>query len=183
MTDLNDFGRVIFEGIRDMPYRLPEFPGDEAPNCALKGKLLLERLGTIGFAVRGRLVGMDWRDTPLPEDILSLYPPDIAPTHFYVEALINDTWCALDPSWDIGLKKAGFSIATFAGDNAPGLPVHQVFQVKEQANFFATWSKAERIDDYFVKASAFLRAANRWFEDVRYTGVYGEDVEHAHASR
>lgn len=159
--------KQIFESIRDIPYRLPEFMGDEAPQCAYKSYRLIKELLSIGYQCRAKIAEMDWSQTRFPLDIISLYPSDILPTHMYVEIFENNVRRPLDASWDIGLAQAGFPIAEFNGTNSPGLPLVRVFTLAEQEEYLEGWNDQARIADYFERAIPFHKAVNEWLALVR----------------
>jgi hypothetical protein len=167
MTDRDSIAKHIFEEVRDQPYRLSLFAGDLAPNCALKGTQLIERLGSLGFGVRGRVADFLWENTPLPKEIVSLYPTDLEVTHFFVEILIDDDWRQLDASWDSGLEKCGFPIATWDGINSPGIKLERIYGFEEQASYLKLCANRAYAEKYFTKAADFLREANKWFEKIR----------------
>jgi hypothetical protein len=83
--------RRIFEEIRNRPYAWSIAPGESAHNCYFKGVELLQRLGILGYAVRGR-VGETYLDERVPEEIKKLYPPEVLLTHFWVEVQLDGTW-------------------------------------------------------------------------------------------
>jgi len=159
--------RSVFEDIRDQPYRVSEFIGDRAANCSTKGKQLLESLGSLGYTVRGRVAEMQWENTLIPKEVVSLYPADLLATHFFVEVEVNGTWRCLDPSWDKGLEIIGFPIATWEGDNCPGFTLGKVYEFEEQAQYLSLWHDPNYATEYFDRAGGFLRAANAWFEYIR----------------
>ena len=163
----DSMARKVFEDIRDQPYRVSEFIDDQAANCALKGKQLLERLGSLGYAVRGRVAEMQWENTLLPKEIVSLYPADLLATHFFIEVEEDGAWRCLDPSWDRGLEIAGFPIATWDGKNCPGFTLGKVYEFEEQAKYLNLCNDSSYASEYFVKARVFLQATNAWLEKIR----------------
>ena len=159
--------KQIFEHIRDIPYRLPEFLGDEAPQCAAKSEMLIKELSALGYEVRTRIAEMNWADTLFPKEIVKLYPKDITATHMFVEIFEEGIWRALDGSWDSGLKQAGFPIAEFDGKNSPGIKLVRLYDFQEQEQCLNYWSDPEKIKAYFERVGDFAKATNKWFEEVR----------------
>ncbi|MAS87800.1 MAG: hypothetical protein CMH30_07490 [Micavibrio sp.] len=160
--------RKIFEEIRDRPYRVMVTADDTAQNCYIKNKELLEELGMLGFGVRGRFCEMDWNDTPLPKDLVKLYPEDLLATHFYIEIEENGNWRALDASWNKELEERGFPICTWEGDNPIGLKVKKLYNFDEQTAYLEEASKDEIVEDYFTRAAPFLKALNKWLDKADF---------------
>lgn len=159
---------AIFEKIRDLPYRVATSARDtNAFNCVYKNGKLIEQLGILGHTVRGRIGEMRWQDTPLPANIIALYPSDITATHFFAEMEVDGTWYPLDASWDKDLHKAGFPLCTWHNMQAPALPLVRVYDFHEQAQCLQYWSDQNNIDDYFNRARDFLNAFNHWLKVVR----------------
>ena len=73
----------IFAEIRDRPYAWAVSPGVQANNCYVKGIELLQRLGILGYAVRGRVGEMSFGDV-IPKRIQRLHPSAFPPTHFWI---------------------------------------------------------------------------------------------------
>lgn len=167
MSFLHDQARVIFERIRDIPYRLPEFSGDEAPQCAYKSYRLKQELENLGYEVTVCVAEMDWSKTLFPKPVIDLYPVHIVPTHMYLNILEDGVWRPLDASWDKNLGHAGFPIAEFDGCNSPGLPLVKIYNSQEQETCLKYWSEPDHIKAYFLAAGLFLEAANKWLASIR----------------
>lgn len=159
----------IFEDIRGRPYRVAEEWSVAADNCYLKGVELLQRLGALGYSVRGRVGETAWDRRLVPQDILDLYPQEFLVTHFYVEAEIDGTWRALDPSLDPGLAKAGFRFAEWDGTNAPCFAITKVYTQQENIAYTSQWNDPAYAKLYFERAGEFLRKLNAWFDSIRAT--------------
>lgn len=165
--DADAIARKVFERIRDLPYRVTEFAGDDCPNCFNKGTRLMHELGVMGYTVRGQTAEIRWEDCPLPRKIIELHPKDILATHFYIEIEQNGVWRALDPTWDKGLAKIGCPIAEWDGKNSPAFPIVKKFTQEEQVAYLEMTGTSEFIDDYYNRTGDFLRKANEWFASQR----------------
>lgn len=163
----DEIAKEIFENIRDLPYRVTEFVGDDCPNCFNKGTKLMHELGVMGYAVRGQTAEIRWEDTPLPKEIVALHPKDILATHFYIEIEQNGIWRALDATWDKALEKIGCPIAEWDGRNSPAFPLVKKYTLEEQAAYLELCKNPAFINDYYDRAGDFLRKANQWFAQVR----------------
>ncbi|MDD9900875.1 MAG: hypothetical protein OXT65_07845 [Alphaproteobacteria bacterium] len=187
LSDMYKMGRAVFDEVRDIPYRVSTYPGDPAPNCSMKAKLLLERLGVLGFTVRARMAEMDWADTLIPPEIVALSSKEDLLTHLYIEVMRDGQWVALDASWDRGLEKAGFPIANFDGTHSPAFPLKKVFDVEEQGKYTHAWlappdyieehygeehvfervAEDDYVENYYRRNGPFLKAVNEWLAQVR----------------
>ncbi len=163
----HETARRIFEEIRSRPYRVSDKIGMPADNCYFKGVELLQRLGVLGYAVRGRVGETRWDRTIIPDRIVDLYPARFLVTHFYVEAEIEGAWRILDPSFDPALRKAGFRIAEWDGENAPCFDMVKVHSQEEAVAYQAMWNDPVYALGYFEQAGAFLTELNAWLDSVR----------------
>lgn len=158
-----------FLAVRDIPYRLAEYRGDEAANCGVKGAMLISKLGALGIPVRGRVAEMAWEDQGLPRSILRLYPQSFKATHFYVEMLKNEQWVAIDPSVDEGLAGVGdLKLVEWNGENRIGIPCRGLMDFEEHCQYYLEcWHNYDYVTAYFEAAGPFLKEANLWLEDQR----------------
>lgn len=166
----HETARNIFNAIRARPYRVSEKPGVPADNCYFKGVELLQRLGTLGYAVRGRVGETEWDGQLIPESILSLYPARFPVTHFYVEADIDGAWRPLDPTFDPGLEPAGFRVADWEGRNAPCFILRKLYTLEESVAYQERWQDPAYAAAYFSESAEFLKQLNRWLDSVRQGG-------------
>lgn len=160
--------RLVFEEIRERPYRVTEKVGDvDAPNCANKGMELSKILSMFGYAVRGRIIEMDWREMKLPANVLSLYPQEYPATHYYLEVLEDGAWHALDASFDQELiDKLGYKQGEWR-NGQPSLTPVSVYNEEDTAKYLQEWWSAEKEAEYFEKAGPFLKAVNQWLANKR----------------
>jgi hypothetical protein len=86
----------VFREIQARPYGISPTPAVSSNNCFYKGS---ERLGVMGYTVRGRVGETSWRNSPVPKEIVDLLPDDILVTHFFTEILIDDQWRIVDPNY------------------------------------------------------------------------------------
>jgi hypothetical protein len=114
----------IFHSVRDVPYEINLLDRKQDSSCISKAIKLQKMLKEINIESRRICCRFAWKETPLAP---ALYVLAIAPTssHQYLEALIPETrkWVAVDPTWDVGLKAAGFPIAEWDGLSATILAV------------------------------------------------------------
>ena len=157
----------IFEEIRSRPYTLSTKPGVPSDNCYFKGIELLKRLGELGYAVRGHVGETYWDSAIIPQSIIDLYPTRFLVTHFYVEAEIDGSWRALDPSFDHDLAKVGFRVAEWSGANAPCFNITKHYTQEENIAYQSVWADPSYAVAYFSECAEFLRQLNAWFERVR----------------
>lgn len=159
--------RAIFEEIRNRPYAWSTELGKPANNCYFKGIELLQRLGIIGYTVRGR-TGETYLDNKIPEQIRALYRPEFQLTHFWVEVLLGDIWYALDASYDPGLASAGFDVNDW-DSNRICFQITKTYTQEEAIAYQAVWTNPEYAQSYFKAIAPCANALNLWYEDMRKT--------------
>lgn len=159
--------RAIFEEIRNRPYAWSSQMDKPADNCYFKGIELLQRLGTLGYAVRGR-VGETFLDAKIPEEIRLLYPSEFQLTHFWVEVLLKDVWHTLDASYDPGLENAGFNVNDW-DSNRTCFEITKVYTQQEAIAYQDVWSDPEYARSYFEAVGPCATALNKWYESLRKT--------------
>ena len=159
--------KSIFEEIRNRPYAWTTAFDQPGSNCYYKGIELLQRLGILGYAVRGR-VGETALEEIVPENIRALYPTEeeFKLTHFWIEAEIDGKWQALDPSFDPLLAKADFTISQW-GDDEICFSIEKVYTLEEAIQYQQLWGSPEFGLRYFQAISECAHALNSWLESVR----------------
>ncbi|MEO1004151.1 MAG: hypothetical protein AAFX65_13705 [Cyanobacteria bacterium J06638_7] len=155
----------VFREVRDRPYAWALSPGSHTNNCYVKGVELLQRLGMLGYTVRGR-VGENSFDRRLPERIRRLHPGEFLLTHFWVEVLLDEQWLILDASYDSALSHAGFPVREW-GDNAPCFNINRVYTQPEAISHQMKWSDEVFLRRYYAAIAAFAHALNHWYESAR----------------
>ena len=108
---------TIFEKVQKVPYKVCMFDKDnisknlEYEDCRHKSHLLFILLKQEGFEVKKVKVLFDWRDLPLPEEMIAiLKESDKVWPHDSVEVKIKDNWIKVDCTWNPELGKVGFPI-------------------------------------------------------------------------
>jgi hypothetical protein len=163
----HSLAKTIFEEIRERPYSVSESADSVCNNCYYKGMELLQRLGALGYIVRGRLGETYWDSKIIPQEIVDLYPTEFPCLHFFVEINDNEIWRYLDPSIESGLAKYGFPVADWDGSNAPCFPITKLYSQEEVLRFFKTWEDPAYVSAYFDRASPFFIRFNQWLNDIR----------------
>ena len=112
-----------FEDIRDLEYRFDFLDRSRDTTCLSKATRLKAVLADFGIESRHICCRHRWSETlPLP---LTGRAPAEEGQHHYLEVLVPETrrWTAVDPTWDSGLKAAGFPVAEWDGINPTILAV------------------------------------------------------------
>jgi len=107
----------LFEKVQIIPYkcRSEEFSysGIMPPyaNCNQKRNILRILLNNEGFESRDLDAIFDWKDLPIPEEILKiLRNSGTQQKHHLLEVKINEDYLKIDPTWNPELGKRGFPI-------------------------------------------------------------------------
>ena len=104
----------IFENVRDIPYyalekRDPQKLMQEGRgSCLEKNVFLARRYEGIGIPVRYFLIDFDWRNLPIPEEIISKRS-DFFSKHLAIK-IKKERWIWVDSTWDSKLEIAGFPL-------------------------------------------------------------------------
>ncbi len=107
----------IFKRVQKIPYKVCKFEKEKIPqnlnygDCRHKTLLLRQLLEKEGYEVKKIRVLFDWKDLPLPPEILSILKK--SPTvwsHNSLKVKVNDKWIKVDPTWNIKLEKKGFPV-------------------------------------------------------------------------
>lgn len=161
----HDLARRAFEEIRNRPYAWSSELGVSAHNCYFKGSELLQRLGILGYAVRGR-VGETRLENYIPERIHKLYPKEFLLTHFYVEVDIDGIWKILDPSYDPPLCKHGFIVNNW-DSNKSCFEIIRLYTQREQIDYQKEWNDPLYSRKYFEAIKPCAIALNEYLEELR----------------
>ncbi len=157
---------AIFEQIRERPYRVSTSPNIPANNCFFKGLELLQRLGSLGYAVRGRICETFWEGSIFPSEIVVLYPKDLECTHFFIEVEIEGTWRLVDASFPSAMRKVGAFVGEFRGTPRPCFPVRKLYTHEESIQVQTRWQDETYALSYFDRCQPFLISLNRWLESL-----------------
>lgn len=157
--------KLIFNEIRDRPYEWVTVPNKPAQNCYFKGIELLQRLGILGYAVRGQ-VGETQLDDLVPESIRDLYPHDFELSHFWVEVLLDGHWHTLDPSFDALLLRGGLPVTEWES-NSTCFEIIKTYTQEEIIAKQNEWNNADFTHRYFKAVAPCALALNRWYQMLR----------------
>src|SRR3989338_1541877 len=107
----------LFEKVQKIPYKVCIFKEDDISkdlkygDCRHKAHLLNILLKQEGFEVKKIKVLFDWRDLPLPKEIIEiLEKSDTRWLHDSVKVKIGDEWIKVDCTWNPELEKVGFPV-------------------------------------------------------------------------
>lgn len=158
----HDWAKEVFLDIQARPYTLSTQAGEESNNCYFKGIELLQRLGIMGYTVRGRVGETYWDPAVFSKEIVDLMPPDILTTHFYTEILLDNSWRILDPSFQPSLVKYGLTIGSWDGGECC-FPITKLYFHAESIQYQKQWFDHDYQKDFFDRGGPCWRALNEWF--------------------
>lgn len=156
----------IFKEIQNRPYRLPTRPDLSVNNCFSKGIELIQRLGVLGYAVRGRICETFWDEAIFPREIVALHPDDTPCTHFFVELETDGVWRILDSTFPPAMAKLGCTIGNFSGTPTPCFPVVKLYTQEESIRFQERWEDPAEAHAWLLHCFAFLTQMNEWLESM-----------------
>lgn len=156
------YAKAIFEEIRDRPYRLSDKAGVHADNCFFKGQELIQRLGTLGYCVRGRIGEMNWHNGIIPEPLIQAIPDDIVPTHFYVEVYRDQAWHILDASLQMPLEKLGFKIGQW-DQGQSCFEIISLYDQQESIAYQEKWLDPDMQKTFFARTGHVWKNLDAWF--------------------
>lgn len=149
------FAPELVNRVRDVPYVLgadgkPDaLLSDNFGGCARKHLFLAPRLKQIGYGVEIGIAQFDWRELPIPKDILSLLKQPIQ-YHMFLFLNREGKDFVVDATWDSEMHKLGFPLIEWDESNQSNLGVKSTHVYKQ--NLFVLQSRS------FVSES--LRAFN-----------------------
>ena len=155
--------KEVFLEIQSRPYSMSLQSRQPSNNCYYKGIELLQRLGVLGYAVRGRVGETYWDPKIVPAEILDLLPADILVTHFFVEALVEGQWRIVDPSFQPALSKYGFTTGSWDGAAVSCFPITKLYSQEESLAYQKIWGSPEYQNDFFTRAGPCWQALDVWF--------------------
>lgn len=107
----------LFEKVQKIPYKVCFFSRESInPNilygdCRHKSELLHTLLVEEGYEVKKIKVEFDWKDLPLPKNIISILKRSgTIFSHDSLMVKINHKWIKVDCTWNPELEKKGFPI-------------------------------------------------------------------------
>ena len=116
-------------GVRDVPYVLGADGDIEGlftagiGGCARKHFYLMPRLQRLGYKVAIGMSQFDWREFPIPRDILSLLKQPVQ-HHLFLYFGFNNPENVLDVTWDNGMGPLGFPVFHWDGYTSTGIAVN-----------------------------------------------------------
>src|SRR3989344_6791763 len=115
--------------VRDVPYSLGSDGNTEGllsegiGGCARKHFYLMPRLQRLGYKVAIGMSQFDWREFPIPRDILSLLKQPVQ-HHLFLYFGFNNPENVLDVTWDNGMGPLGFPVFHWDGYTSTGIAVN-----------------------------------------------------------
>ena len=155
-----------FEGVRDIPYRLPLSTTERNDSCAGKTTLLFKRLTDLGYDCRYRICSFRWSDLDIPAEVINIPHKDDS-THVYLEVEIDGEWKNVDPSWDRSLNKI-LPVNNWDGksDTQVAVPALELYSTEKSGEFFEqeelSAESKKIIEERIEKNGPFFRAFNDW---------------------
>jgi hypothetical protein len=161
-----------FINVRDKPYHLDVESPMFGCNCYTKALDLQESLEKLSYQTRIMICYFDWRESPIPTDILKLYDHSQETTHAWLQVRSNSfqEWQDVDPTWDAPLAKYGFQIAKWDGLGCTSMAVLPKFRMSfEEGRKYLEKSAQDTKEDnrYRKENKAFFVELSRWMEDAR----------------
>ena len=102
--------------IHGIPYQIKPFVKEEINSelekgdCRHKTELLKQLFEGEGFKVRKIYAVFDWKDLPVPKDILKILKSGSKMTHVLLEVKLNNKWIRVDFVWNRSLKEKNFPV-------------------------------------------------------------------------
>lgn len=149
---------AAFESVQAILYKCRFCPSENLDlslsyaNCNQKRDLLKKVLDSYGFETQKLDAIFNWRDLPIPSDILDiLRKSGTFQKHHLLEVKVEGAFLKLDPTWDLGLEPRGFPVTkSWEGDRDtrqitegevffynPKLPIISLPYFKEEREEFA----------------------------------------------
>jgi len=98
---------------------------DNYGGCSRKHLFLAPRLRKIGYKVDIGIAQFDWRELPIPADILSLLKQPIQ-YHMFLYLNKNGKSSIVDATWDKGMSKKGFPLIEWSDVGETKLAVRPI---------------------------------------------------------
>lgn len=124
-------GQELFTLIRDIPFVLgaegkPEtLIKDNYGECSRKHLFLVPRLKRIGYKVDIGIAQFDWRELPIPNDILALLKQPIQ-YHMFLYLNKNGRSSIVDATWDKSMSEKGFPLLEWNNSNETEIAVKPI---------------------------------------------------------
>lgn len=166
----------IFERVQKIPYKVCAFDRDNISedikygDCRHKSTLLKRLLEKEGYDVKMFKVIFDWKDLPLPKEILRvLKKSSTIWVHDIVGVKLNGNYILLDSTWDKRFERKGFPFTKkWSGLENTMQVTDGKLEFYELDDF--NERKGEILKKHGVKinreeAHKFAEALNEWIED------------------
>jgi transglutaminase-like putative cysteine protease len=112
-----EFRKDVFDFVKNFPYRITRFTPQKGDlllyrrgDCRHKTEALLNIFRAKGYPVRKVEVLFDWKDLPIPEEILGILKSETKGFHDAAEVKIDGKWVYVDATWDDALISKNFPV-------------------------------------------------------------------------
>ena len=154
----------LFKKVQRVPYQASKFVKEEinenikCGDCRHKSELLFQLLNKNKFEVKRIKVIFDWKDLPLPEELLSiLKKTGTVWSHDSIAVKINKEWIKLDCTWNLELKSKRFPVTEYWDGKSDTLQV-----TKGKLQFYDADKYEEKIKIDKEEAHKFADEFNKW---------------------
>jgi hypothetical protein len=167
----HSLAKSVFEEIQARPYRVALKVDEKVDNCYFKGLELIERLGGLGYAMRGQIGEYQWDSKLFPKTVIDLIDPEIEYTHFYPEVMIDGEWRIVDPTFPTYLAKHGFNIGAWEGTKESCFSITKLYTQEESIAYQIRDSKPQVLEYFFNKGAPLWQALNKFFSNLEEDNV------------
>jgi len=175
----------IFNQIRDIPYYLvPALPDPREwaasiltvnrASCSPKHYLMGMLFAKLEIPIKYATYPFKWGEQKLnyPAELLKLAQRSPIVYHVACRAWLENKWVLLDASWDIGLKKAGFTVNEnwdgFSDTVNSVTPLDEIIHESlEERLEFVEEKKALYTEEQKLVYGRFIEGINTWLEGLR----------------
>ncbi|MCK5123489.1 MAG: hypothetical protein KAQ87_05095 [Candidatus Pacebacteria bacterium] len=157
---------LIFNLIRDIPYKIPLKWKEEDNCCSGKHEKLFDLLTKQNCKVRYRVCVFLWNSLNLPLKLKKI-PHDNDCTHTYLEIYLNNSWKVLDATWDKELKNL-FYINEWDGKSNTEIAVKPIKIFTPQKSLKIVNDQDENLIKKDLEVNKrFYKAFNNWLDENR----------------
>ena len=128
-------------------------------SCSEKHLFLAQELEKLGIPVKYVLIKFDWKDLPIPKEVINKKGNSIG-WHLALKINIHNKWIYVDATWDPKLEKAGFPITKNWNCTSNTKLAFPPKEIKELDKKPAKQSKR-------LENREFYEALNKWLESQR----------------
>lgn len=157
----------LFTRVRNIPYRLgldgnpDKLFSEGVGNCTRKSLYLLSKLPPLGYKVEVGIAVFDWRQLPIPDEIISLLKKPVQ-RHMFLFANGQQ----IDPTWHPGIP--GFTVSEWDGINPTPLGVPAIKIIKPNPAILQVRALASSLKNLISpvdqEPTLFNDAFNHWLE-------------------